>query len=145
MLEPEILVKYHSEKAKPIKQAHLGEWFDLRAAESYDFKAGNKYMINLGVSIAVPPGYEAILAPRSSTFKNYGIFQTNSIGVIDNSYSGDDDIWMMPVFATRDAHIEAGDRVAQFRIQRNQGSPRVKEVRYLGKTNRGGFGSTGKQ
>lgn len=144
-MEPEILVKYHSDASRPVKQAHMGEWFDLRAAEDMVLKQGQRYMINLGVSIAVPHGYEAILAPRSSTFKNWGIIQTNGVGVIDNSYSGDNDIWMMPVWATRDAEIKAGDRVAQFRIQRNQGSPQVKEVRYLGNTDRGGFGSTGVQ
>lgn len=142
-LRPEILIKYHTPAAKPVEQAHMGEWFDVRAAEDYDLKAGNKYVINLGISVRVPHGYEAILAPRSSTFKKYGIMQTNSIGVIDETYSGDDDIWMMPVFATRNAHIDAGDRIAQFRIQRNQGNPRLKEVRYLGKKNRGGLGSTG--
>lgn len=142
-LRPEILIKYHTPAAKPVEQAHMGEWFDVRAAEDYDLKAGNKYVINLGISVRVPHGYEAILAPRSSTFKKYGIIQTNSIGVIDETYSGDDDIWMMPVFATRNAHIDAGDRIAQFRIQRNQGNPRLTEVRYLGKKNRGGLGSTG--
>lgn len=144
-LRPEILIKYHTAAAKPVEQAHMGEWFDVRAAESYDMKAGYFYMINLGISVRVPHGYEAILAPRSSTYKKYGILQTNSIGVIDETYSGDDDIWMMPVLATRNAHIEAGDRIAQFRIQRNQGNPRLKEVRYLGKNNRGGFGSTGEK
>lgn len=143
--EPEILVKYHSDAARPIKQAHLGEWFDLRAAEDYHLQPGQAYMLNLGVSIHVPFGYEAILAPRSSSFKKWGILQTNGIGVIDEAYSGDDDIWMMPVWATREAEIKAGDRIAQFRIQRNQGNPKVHEVRYLGKTNRGGFGSTGVQ
>lgn len=142
-LRPEILIKYHTPAAKPVEQAHMGEWFDVRAAEDYDLKAGNKYVINLGISVRVPHGYEAILAPRSSTFKKYGVIQTNSIGVIDETYSGDDDIWMMPVFATRNAHIDAGDRIAQFRIQRNQGNPRLTEVRYLGKKNRGGLGSTG--
>ena len=142
-LRPEILIKYHTPAAKPVEQAHMGEWFDVRAAEDYDLKAGNKYVINLGISVRVPHDYEAILAPRSSTFKKYGILQTNSIGVIDETYSGDDDIWRMPVFATRNAHIDAGDRIAQFRIQRNQGNPRLKEVRYLGKKNRGGLGSTG--
>lgn len=140
---PEILIKYHTPVAGPVEQAHDGEWFDVRAAKFYDLKAGNKYMIDLGISVRVPHGYEAILAPRSSSFKKWGFIQTNSIGVIDETYSGDDDIWMLPVFATRDAHIDAGDRVAQFRIQRNQGRPRLTEVSYLGKNNRGGFGSTG--
>lgn len=142
-LRPEILIKYHSDAARPVEQAHEGEWFDVRAAKSYDLKAGNKYMIDLGISVRVPRGYEAILAPRSSSFKKWGFIQTNSIGVIDETYSGDEDIWMLPVFATRDAQIEAGERVAQFRIQRNQGRPRLTEVGYLGKNNRGGFGSTG--
>lgn len=142
-LRPEILIKYHCDAARPVEQAHDGEWFDVRAAQSYDLKAGKRYMIDLGISVRVPRGYEAILAPRSSSMKKFGFIQTNSIGVIDETYSGDDDIWMLPIFATRDAHIDAGDRVAQFRIQRNQGRPRLTEVGYLGKNNRGGFGSTG--
>ena len=140
---PEILVKYHSDASRTIKQAHIGEWFDVRAAEDYHLEPGQAYMINLGISVHVPFGYEAILAPRSSSFKKWGFLQTNGIGVIDESYSGDGDVWMLPIWATREADIKAGDRVAQFRIQRNQGTPHVHEVRYLGNTDRGGFGSTG--
>lgn len=142
-MAPKILVKYHSDNARTIEQAHGGEWFDLRNAEDVTLKSGEFTYINLGVSICVPPGYEAILAPRSSTFKNWGILQTNSIGVIDNAYSGDNDIWMMPVLATRDVTIPAGTRIAQFRIIRNQGNPQVTEALHLGGEDRGGLGSTG--
>ena len=142
-LRPEILIKYHTPAAKPVEQAHMGEWFDLRLAEDYHLKAGNKYLLNLGVSIRLPRGYEAILVGRSSTFWKYGLIQGNSFGVIDETYSGDEDIWRMPVFATREIDLEAGTRIAQFRIQRTQGNPRLKEVKYLGVANRGGFGSTG--
>lgn len=143
MLNPEILIKYHTDAARPVEQAHHGEWFDVRAAEDYHFEAGDFQLISLGISVHVPYGYEAILAPRSSTFKNFGIIQTNSIGVIDESYSGDKDIWKMPVYATRPIDIPSGTRIAQFRIQRNQGSPKLIEVDYLGEDNRGGIGSTG--
>lgn len=138
-----IKVKYHSENSKPIQQAHPGEWCDLRTAEDVEIRAGERKMINLGVSIQVPEGYEAIMAPRSSTFKNFGIMQTNHIGVIDEKYCGNDDIWHFPAYATRDIKIEAGTRIAQFRIQKNQGELKVIEVEDMESENRGGLGSTG--
>ena len=91
----------------------------------------------------LPDGYEAIIAPRSSTFKKWGIIQANGIGIIDNSYCGDDDIWMMPVWSTREIHIPAGTRIAQFRIQKKQPVINFISVDSLGTKNRGGFGSTG--
>lgn len=93
----------------------------------------------------LPKGYEAHIVPRSSTFKNYGIIQTNSVGIIDNSYNGDDDQWYMPVYATRDTTIHLNDRICQFRIIKNQPSLYFQLVSRLGRKNRGGFGSTGKQ
>ena len=145
-MEPTILIRYHNPDARGpggVRQAHIGEWFDLRAAHDYNLSPGEFAYVNLGVSIAVPYGYEAILAPRSSTFKKYGIIQTNGIGVIDETYAGDTDIWQMPVFCLRECHIKAGDRIAQFRIQRNQGHPMVKEVSRMNRESRGGLGSTG--
>lgn len=139
----DILVKYHNDNARPIAQAHPGEWVDCRAVEDVELKAGDFTLIDLGISVrVVQPGYEVILAPRSSTFKKYGILQTNSIGVIDETYCGDGDIYKMPVYATRDTYIRAGERIAQFRVQKNQGTIRVTEVDHLSDTNRGGFGST---
>lgn len=143
ILPPEILIKYHEPTAAPIEQAHSGEWFDMRSAYDVDLKPGEFAFIDLGVSIRIPSGYEAILAPRSSTFKNYGIIQTNSIGVIDETYSGENDVWKMPVYATREIHIPAGARIAQFRIQPNQGSPEVRIVEHMAGPDRGGLGSTG--
>ena len=122
----------------------MGEWFDVRAAEAYDVKAGTKGFINLGISVRVPHGYEAILAPRSSTFKKYGILQTNSIGVIDETYSGDDDIWNVPLFRhPRCSILTLVIELHNSVFSATRAIPRLKEVRYLGKKNRGGLGSTG--
>lgn len=138
-----ILVKYHTEAAKPIGQAHTGEWCDLRTAKDVSIKAGKRMMIPLGVSIKVPDGYEAIMSPRSSTFKQFGILQTNSIGVIDETFCGNDDQWHFPAYATRDIDIPAGSRISQFRIQMTQGELDIVEIDDLGNKNRGGLGSTG--
>ena len=91
----------------------------------------------------LPDGYEAHLVPRSSTFKNFGLLQTNGIGIVDNSYCGDNDMWRMPVYATRDTVVEKGDRIAQFRLVKNQPEAEFIEVEELGTPDRGGFGSTG--
>lgn len=101
-----------------------------------------KYL-SMGISMELPKGYEAIMAPRSSTFKRWGIIQTNSIGVIDNSYCGDNDIWMMPAYATRRVEIPAGTRLCQFRIQKKQPDLAFLSVDSLGNENRNGLGSTG--
>jgi len=120
------------------------DWIDLRASEEVTLKAGEFRLIPLGVAMELPAGYEAHIAPRSSTFKNYGILQTNSVGVVDCSYCGDNDMWRMPVYATRDVTIEKGARICQFRIMENQ--PRLNFIRVerLEGADRGGFGSTGK-
>ena len=110
-----------------------------------ELKAGEFRLIPLGVAMALPQGYEAHIAPRSSTFRNYGILQTNSVGVVDESYCGDEDEWKLPVYATRDCHIERNDRIAQFRIVEHQPAIRFEECETLGNASRGGFGSTGRQ
>ncbi len=138
-----IKIKYHVEGLEPVKQAHPFEWYDLRSAETVELKKGDFKLIDLGVSIALPEGYEAILAPRSSTFKNYGIIMTNSFGVIDSLYKGNEDRWMMPAYATRDTVINKNDRICQFRIQECQLPIEFIEVDHLGNENRGGYGSTG--
>ena len=121
------------------------DWIDLRASEDVELKAGEFKLIPLGVAMELPKGYEAHLVPRSSTFKNYGILQTNSCGIIDCSYCGDEDMWRMPVYATRDTVIHQNDRICQFRIVENQPKITFDEVESLGNADRGGFGSTGRQ
>jgi dUTP pyrophosphatase len=120
------------------------DWIDLRASEEVTLKAGEFRLIPLGVAMELPQGYEAHLVPRSSTFKNYGILQTNSMGVIDCSYCGDNDMWRMPAYATRDVTIEQGARICQFRIMANQPQLQFVKVDRLEGADRGGFGSTGK-
>lgn len=143
-----ILVRYHDgetfeEILFPLRQLEQGDWIDLRAAETVEMKQGDFKIISLGVSIKLPKGYEAHIVPRSSTFKTWGVIQTNHMGVIDNSYCGDDDIWQFPAYATRDTVIHKGDRVCQFRIVKNQPKVKLVEVLELKGKNRGGFGSTG--
>ena len=120
------------------------DWIDLRAAEDVTMKAGEFRLIPLGVAIALPEGYEAHIVPRSSTFKNYGILQTNSMGVVDYTSRGDGDQWKMPAYATRDVTIEKHARICQFRIVKNQPALRLVRVDHLDGPDRGGFGSTGK-
>ena len=136
-------IKYHNEEIEKIKKIDKGDWIDLRAAEKVELKQGDFALISLGVSMKLPDGYEAYLAPRSSTFKTWGIIQTNSIGVVDNSYSGNNDIWKMPVYATRDTVINVNDRICQFRIMPKMPVVDVEEVDNLEGPDRGGFGSTG--
>lgn len=141
----EIKVKYFTD-VEPIKFIeNKSDWYDLRSAEDVEMKAGEFKLIKLGVGIALPAGYEAIVAPRSSTFKNYGIIQSNSIGVIDESYCGDNDQWMMPAIALRDTVIHKNDRICQFRILNHQPAHKITVVEKLGDVDRGGIGSTGKQ
>ncbi len=106
-------------------------------------KAGEYRLISFGISIKIPEGYEAHVVPRSSTFKNFGILQSNSCGIIDCSYCGENDIWKMPVYAVRDTEIHVNDRIAQFRIMENQPRILFEEVEHMEGQDRGGFGSTG--
>lgn len=138
-----IQIKYHNPDLQQIQTISKGDWIDLRAAETVELKAGEFRLISLGVSMKLPRGYEAHLAPRSSTFRNWGIYQPNHVGVIDNTYCGDNDIWMMPVVATRDTTINFNDRICQFRIMKKMPKIKLVEVDHLSKTSRGGFGSTG--
>lgn len=138
----EIKVKYHAD-IHPLEKTDKGDWIDLRAAEDVELKAGEFKLISLGVSMKLPDGYEANIVPRSSTFKHWGILQTNHFGVIDNSYSGNDDIWRFPAYATRDVLIEKNSRICQFRIQRKMEGVTLTTVDNLDDVNRGGFGSSG--
>lgn len=139
-----VQIKYHDTEIEKIEKIIKGDWIDLRAAETVELKAGEFKIISLGVSMKLPKGYEAHIVPRSSTFKKWGLLQTNHMGVIDNSYSGDNDVWSMPVLATRNTVICKNDRICQFRIVKNMKPIKFKEVQHLDGVDRGGFGSTGK-
>ena len=142
----EIKVKYWLDDLEPLCYVDgKSDWIDLRAAQDVQLKAGEFRLIPLGVSIALPEGYEARTAPRSSTFRRWGILQANSVGVIDNSYCGTNDEWKLPVYATRDTVIEKGDRICQFRIEKHQPIIGFEEVDHLNGEDRGGIGSTGKR
>ena len=143
---PEIRIKYFTEEIDKLEYIDgKSDWIDLRASEDVELKAGEFRLVPLGVAMELPKGYEAHLVPRSSTFKNYGIIQTNSCGIIDCTYCGDEDMWRMPVYATRDTVIRKNDRICQFRIMENQPKITFSQVESLGNINRGGFGSTGRQ
>jgi len=138
-----IKVKYHNKNIDKIEKIKQGDWIDLRSAETVTLKQGDFKLISLGISIQLPDGYEAHVAPRSSTFKKWGIIQTNSFGVIDESYAGNNDVWMMPVIAMRDTTINENDRICQFRIVKKMPMVKIIEVDNLENEDRGGFGSTG--
>lgn len=138
-----IYIKYFADIEK-IGKLSVGDWIDLRAAEDVDMAAGEFRLIPLGVGMKLPEGYEAHVAPRSSTFKNFGIIQVNSIGVIDNSYCGEQDEWKLPAYALRPVHIKKNDRICQFRVMPKQPELELEQVEHLEETSRGGFGSTGK-
>lgn len=141
-----IKIKYFTDKIE--KLAYIdgkSDWIDLRAAEDVELKKGEFRLIPLGVAMELPAGYEAHVVPRSSTFKNFGIIQTNHQGVIDCSYCGDNDQWFMPVYAVRDTQIRVNDRICQFRIMENQPKIVFNEVKRLNNEDRDGFGSTGKR
>ena len=141
----QIKIIYHNQNIdKIVNIENKSDWYDLRAAETVEMKIGDFKLISLGVSMKLPEGYEAHVAPRSSTFKNFGVLQPNSVGIIDNSYSGTNDIWKFPALAMRDTVIHEGDRICQFRIIKKQPEVEFVEVDELDKTDRGGFGSTGK-
>ncbi len=140
-----IKIKYFSDDIDRLTYIDgKSDWIDLRASEEVSFKAGEFKLVKLGVAMQLPEGYEAHVVPRSSTFKNYGLIQTNSCGIIDGSYCGDNDMWMWPAYATRDVTVHVNDRICQFRIIENQPHIDFEEVDHLEGDDRGGFGSTGK-
>lgn len=158
----ELIVKYHDKNMPRIEKIAKGNWIDLRAIEGgkvngekavwqdneqggkvLRYKAGDFLMINLGITIAQPEGYEVYIAPRSSTFKNFGLIQTNSIGIGDDTFRGNSDIYHLPCFALRDGEINLYDRVCQFRLQEVMPELSIIEVQDTGYDNRSGFGSTG--
>lgn len=142
----EIKVKYFTD-VEPIKfiEGSKSDWYDLRAGEDIEMHAGDFRLIKLGIGMILPNGYEAHICPRSSTFKNFGIIQANSIGIVDESYSGDNDQWLFPAIALRDTVIHKNDRICQFRIIEHQPEHTITTVEHLNSTDRGGIGTTGKQ
>ena len=137
-----IKIKYFRD-IEPIQKFENGDWIDLRSGIDIDLKAGDQALIPLGVGMILPEGYEAHIVPRSSTLKKFGVIQGNHIGIIDNSYSGDEDEWLMSVIAVRDTHISKNDRICQFRIMKKQPKLVFEQVVSLNAISRGGFGSTG--
>lgn len=138
-----VFVKYHTDQPPLEFVEGKSDWIDLRASERVTLKAGEFAIIPLGVSMKLPEGFEAHVLPRSSTFKRWGILMANSMGIIDNSFSGDNDVWGFPAYATRDTIIEAGDRICQFRLMPKMTPVKFCSVDHLEGPDRGGFGSTG--
>ena len=138
-----IYLKYFVDGLQPVEKLAKGDWIDLRAAEDVQLSAGDFRYLRLGVGMILPEGYEAHVAPRSSTFKNFGVLVANSFGVIDNSYCGDEDEWRLPILAMRDTVIHKNDRICQFRIVEKQPEIEFETVEHLREESRGGFGSTG--
>lgn len=139
-----IKVKYFDDEIDQLEKIAVGDWIDLRSAETVELKAGEYHLIPLGVGMILPYGYEAHVLPRSSTPSKFGIMCANSMGVIDNSYSGDRDEWKFPAVAIRDTVIHKNDRICQFRIVNNQPGVIFETVDHLNDVSRGGIGSTGK-
>lgn len=139
----QIKVKYLDETQTRISKIEKGDWIDLRAAEDVVMIKEEFRLIPLGVAMELPERYEAHVVPRSSTYKHFGIIQTNSMGVIDESYKGDSDFWFFPAYALRNTEIKKGQRICQFRIMEKMPEVELIEVDHLGNDDRGGHGSTG--
>ena len=141
----QIKIQYKDDTIERLKYIDgKSDWIDLRAAERIELKQGEFKLIPLGVAMQLPEGYEAHIVPRSSTYKNFGIIQTNHTGSVDETYCGPNDWWYMPAYALRDTVIEKNDRICQFRIQKHQPEVVFEEVEALTGQDRGGIGSTGK-
>ena len=140
-----IRIKYFDDDLIRLEPIEKGNWIDLRAAETIEMKKGEFRLIPLGVAMRMPLGCEAHIVPRSSTFKNFKILQTNHMGVVDESYCGDNDQWFFPALAVEDTIIHKNDRICQFRIVEHQPPIQFEEMATLGYSDRGGHGSTGVQ
>lgn len=139
-----IKIKYFTNEIDKITKIEKGDWIDLRSATTIELKKGEFKLIPLGIAMQLPNGYEAHIVPRSSTYKNFGVIQTNHQGVVDASYCGDNDQWFFPAYALKDTVINVNDRICQFRIVEKQPAISFEEVECLGNEDRGGCGSTGK-
>jgi len=140
-----IPIRYINKTHPRLKKISVGDWIDLYSAKDYKYKAGENLLVNLGFSMQLPEKYEAYVLPRGSSFKNYSFIQTNSKGVVDNSYRGNNDVWFLPIYALRDGEIKKGDRVCQMRIQLSMPTIILEEKDSFEDSDRGGYGSTGKQ
>lgn len=138
-----IKIKYFTNEIDKITKIEKGDWIDLRSATTIELKKGEFKLIPLGIAMQLPNGYEAHIVPRSSTYKNFGVIQTNHQGVVDESYCGDNDQWFFPAYALRDTVVNVNDRICQFRIVEKQPEISFEEVECLGNEDRGGCGSTG--
>ena len=140
----QIKIKYFNDQLEKIQKITQGDWIDLRSSIDCELKTGEFKLLPLGIAMELPEGYEAYIVPRGSTFKNFGVIQTNHKGVVDESYCGDNDQWFVPIYALRDTQIKMNDRICQFRIQEKMPEITFIEVEHLGNEDRGGHGSTGK-
>ena len=138
-----VFIHYHNPELIKLDKLGIGDWIDLRAAENVQLHRGEFRLVSLGISVKLPAGYEAHIAPRSSSFQKWGFLQTNGVGIVDNSYSGPNDLWMLPVYATRDAEIHLNDRICQFRIMQQMPKLEFIEVVSMTGADRSGFGATG--
>lgn len=144
MAMEKIRIQYLNDSIKRLEYIDgKSDWIDLRSAEEIVLKKGEFKLVPLGVAMQLPSGYEAHVVPRSSTYKNFGIIQTNHMGVIDETYAGPNDWWYMPVLALRDTVIHFNDRICQFRIMEHQPKVVFEECARLDAPDRGGIGSTG--
>ena len=144
-MEEKIKIKYHVKELEKLCYIDgKSDWIDLRVAEDVKMKAGEFRLISMGISVELPKGYEMWILPRSSAFKNFGVMQTNAMGVVDESFCGDNDIIHMPILAMRDTEMHINDRIGQFRIAKHQAEIHFVEVEHLNHADRGGFGTTGK-
>lgn len=143
-MSEKIQIQYLNDEIKRLEYIDgKSDWIDLRSSEHVEMKAGEFRLIHLGVAMKLPEGYEAHIVPRSSTFKNFGIIQTNHCGIVDETYCYPNDWFYMPVYALRDTVIEVNDRICQFRIEKHQPTIQFEEVERLEGKDRGGIGSTG--
>lgn len=144
-MEAKLKIKYHVKELEKLRYIDgKSDWIDLRVAENVSMKQGEYRLISMGISVEIPKGYEMLIVPRSSAYKNFGILQTNAMGVVDESFCGDNDIIHMPILAMRDTEIHINDRIGQFRLLPHQPEVHFIEVDHLDNEDRGGFGTTGK-
>ena len=144
-VEAKLKIKYHVKELEKLRYIDgKSDWIDLRVAENVSMKQGEYRLISMGISVEIPKGYEMLIVPRSSAYKNFGILQTNAMGVVDGSFCGDNDIIHMPILAMRDTEIHINDRIGQFRLMPHQPEVHFIEVDHLDNEDRGGFGTTGK-
>lgn len=144
-MEAKLKIKYHVKELEKLRYIDgKSDWIDLRVAENVSMKQGEYRLISMGISVEIPKGYEMLIVPRSSAYKNFGILQTNAMGVVDESFCGDNDIIHMPILAMRDTEIQINDRIGQFRLMPHQPEVHFIEVDHLDNEDRGGFGTTGK-